>query len=194
MTKIAPFPQPNFSIWLWFLTIFRVSVPPVISRKIAKRVIFCSSWPVETVLSKFSKNLQLLILGQQYTLSNSIKCSFWHCYCHCVCLSLCHCHCVIVIVIVSLRSSALTPGDWWTPPSPDHDFQRRGSSHRPLCSCLSPGLSMTYNRLTLMTWINGCGFSPCSWPMTWGDRWGEQCWKFTLHWLVCPPVCSSCPV
>ena len=54
MTKIAPFPQPNFAIWLWFLTIFRVSVPPVTSRKIAKSVIFCSSWPVQTVLSKFS--------------------------------------------------------------------------------------------------------------------------------------------
>ena len=111
MTKIAPFPQPNFSIWLWFLTIFRVSVPPVTSRKIAKRVIFCSSWPVEAVLSKFSKNQQLLILGQQYTvwsdtLSNSIKCSFWHCYCHCVCLSLCHC----VIVIVSLCLFVLSCG------------------------------------------------------------------------------------
>ena len=29
------------------------------SWKIAKTVIFCSSWPVETVLSKFSKNLPL---------------------------------------------------------------------------------------------------------------------------------------
>jgi len=58
MTKIAPLPQPNFAIWLRFLTIFRVSVPPVTSRKIAKSVIFCSSWPVEAVLSKFSENLR----------------------------------------------------------------------------------------------------------------------------------------
>ena len=57
MTKIAPFPQPNFSIWLRFLTIFHQPWTPGPWWKIAKSVIFCSSWPVETVLSKFSKNL-----------------------------------------------------------------------------------------------------------------------------------------
>ena len=57
MTKIAPLPQPNFSIWLRFLTIFHQPWTPGPWWKIAKSVIFCSSWPVETVLSKFSKNL-----------------------------------------------------------------------------------------------------------------------------------------
>ena len=58
MTKIAPFPQPNFAIWLRFLTIFQEDWPHESSWKIAKSVIFCSSWPVEAVLSKFSENLR----------------------------------------------------------------------------------------------------------------------------------------
>ena len=58
MTKIAPLQQPNFAIWLRFLTIFREDWPHESSRKIAKSVIFCSSWPVEAVLSKFSENLR----------------------------------------------------------------------------------------------------------------------------------------
>ena len=61
MIKIAPFPQPNFAKWLWFLTIFHQPWTPGPWWKIAKSVIFCSSWPVEAVLSKFSKNLQVYL-------------------------------------------------------------------------------------------------------------------------------------
>ena len=59
MTKIAPFPQPNFAIWFRFLAIFQQHWTPWGCWKIAKSVLVCSRWPVETVLSKFSKNLPL---------------------------------------------------------------------------------------------------------------------------------------
>ena len=50
MTKIAPFPQPNFAKWLRFLTIFWKSWPPGTSRKIAESMKYCFRWSVETVL------------------------------------------------------------------------------------------------------------------------------------------------
>ena len=50
MTKIAPFPQPNFAKWLWFLAIFQHSLVYLLCWKIAKNHFFCSRWPVEMVL------------------------------------------------------------------------------------------------------------------------------------------------
>ena len=59
MTKIAPLPQPIFAIWFRFLAIFHQPWTPWAWWKIAKSVLFCSRWPVEAVLSKFSKNLYM---------------------------------------------------------------------------------------------------------------------------------------
>ena len=59
MTKIAPLPQPIFAIWFRFLAIFHQPWTPWPWWKIAKSVLVCSRWPVEAVLSKFSKNLPL---------------------------------------------------------------------------------------------------------------------------------------
>ena len=50
MTNIAPFPQPNFAKWLWFLTIFHKPWVCWALWKIAKTHFFCSRWPVEMVL------------------------------------------------------------------------------------------------------------------------------------------------
>ena len=75
MTKIAPFPQPNFAIWFRFWAIFHQPWTPWPWWKIPKSVLVCSRWPVETVLSKFSKNLPL---GNFMFLLNIIVVFHWN--------------------------------------------------------------------------------------------------------------------
>ena len=44
--EIAPLTQPNFAKWSWFLAIFPRRKTIFLCGKIAKRMIFCSMWPV----------------------------------------------------------------------------------------------------------------------------------------------------
>ena len=45
MTNIAPFPQPNFAKWFWFLTIFQHFLVYFLCWKNPKSMIFCSRVP-----------------------------------------------------------------------------------------------------------------------------------------------------